>query len=1181
MIKIITIFLSVFILTVISGKGQNVVINEIMASNQKTIYDEDGDTPDWIELFNMGSEQIDLSGFSLSDDSLEIQKWQFNGTVINPGEHLLIFASEKDRNMILSHWETIITEADNWKYKIGDASIPSNWINPSYNDTGWDEGASGFGYEDGDDNTDLQALSPITSIFIRKNFTIENLNTIVRCVLHVDYDDGFVAYINGVEVARSGIGTPGTQPAWDEFATGHEAVLYTGGTPEKFDIDWAKDLFIEGENTIAIQVHNTSSTSSDMSLIPFLSLGMTEEPNGATGSPAILGLELDDSNLHTNFKVNASGESIILSDTSGAIIDLVDIPASASDISYGRICDGVLPWIFQLASPGSDNTGQEFQGYADSVSASLPAGFYSSAISVELLAGDSRIFYTLDGSDPDTNSTEYTAALSITETEVLKARSYQDNYLPSPIIVKSYFLNESTDLPVISLVSDPDGLFDYENGIYADGPGYNTPPEDPHYGANFWKDWEREASIEFFEDDKQLGFSENAIIAIFGAWSRMHPQKSFSVKFKSDRGKREIHYPLFPGLDVTTFKSFLLRNSGNDFWNTHVRDAMMQALIKDLDIDYQEYRPAVTFINGEYWGIYNIREKLSEHYIANRHNVDPDNIDMLENNASVIHGDAVHYNTFINYIDNNDMTTDISYEFVNEMIDLNNCLLYYAYEMYINNRDWPGNNLKYWRERTENGKWRWLVFDTDFGFNLYGSQEHNEDPFPFALSDNPEQGWPNPNWSTLIMRRLLENPVIQNKFINLFADLLNTNLQTNRVVSIINDHVNHVANDIDRHRSRFGVGGEGTERMIEFAEKRPGNMRNFIRNYFGSGSNGNLTINSSDGGKVILNSLSFSSTELPWTGTYFQNNAVQLTAVPEPGYKFDGWTGSSTSTNEKIAFNVTSSSSLTANFSIDTRITGDVVINEINYHSADSFYTDDWVEIYNQSDKIIDVSDWILTDGENEYNFPINTILDPGAYLVIVENDSAFSSRFPEVTNYLSNLSFGLSNGGEYLALMAAENYIIDSLTYDDQTPWPMDADGSGATLELLDPALDNSVAENWRASYGHGTPGAVNSVYTSTEIDELITIPNKFTLSQNYPNPFNPITIIRYSLAGTCHLDLSIYNILGQKIVTLVSKKQEAGHYKMEWDAHGFSSGIYFYKLVINSDKERIIKTKKMILLQ
>ena len=431
------------------------------------------------------------------------------------------------------------------------------------------------------------------------------------------------------------------------------------------------------------------------------------------------------------------------------------------------------------------------------------------------------------------------------------------------------------------------------------------------------------------------------------------------------------------------------------------------------------------------------------------------------------------------------------------------------------------------------------------------------------------------------MRRLLENPVIQNKFVNLFADLLNTNFQTNRVISIINDHVNHIANDIDRHRGRFGVGGEGTDRMIEFAEKRPGNMRNFIRNYFDSGLNGSLTINSTEGGKVILNSLSFPSSELPWTGTYFRNNAVQLTAVPESGYKFDGWSGSSTSTNEKIAFNVTSSSSLTANFSIDKRIAGDVVINEINYHSADSFYTDDWVEIYNQSDKIIDVSDWILTDGENEYNFPINTILDPGAYLVIVENDSAFSSRFPEVTNYLSNLSFGLSNGGEYLALMGAENYIIDSLTYDDQTPWPTDADGSGATLELLDPALDNSVAENWRASYGHGSPGAVNSVYTSIENNYINRIPNKFGLEQNYPNPFNPKTVIRYSLPVTCYLDLSIYNILGQKVVTLISKNQQAGHYKTEWDASGFSSGIYFYRLIIEASDEQIIKTKKMMLLK
>ena len=156
--------------------------------------------------------------------------------------------------------------------------------------------------------------------------------------------------------------------------------------------------------------------------------------------------------------------------------------------------------------------------------------------------------------------------------------------------------------------------------------------------------------------------------------SRAHPQKSFSVKFKD--GIEPLEYKLFPDLDLTTYKAFVLRNSGNDFYNTHMRDAMMQTLIQDLDIDYLEYRPAVTFINGQYWGIYNIREKINEHYVAYHHGVDKDNIDMLENNMEVIHGDTENYQQIINYIDTHDMSTDAAYNFIDSTIDLNLSLIH-------------------------------------------------------------------------------------------------------------------------------------------------------------------------------------------------------------------------------------------------------------------------------------------------------------------------------------------------------------------------------------------------------------------------------------------------------------------------------------------------------------------------
>jgi len=960
--------------------SQGVFINEVMASNQTTILDEDSDASDWIELYNSGGTSIDISGYGLSDDSLDLLKWRFGSTTIEPGGYLLIFASDKNRQ---------------------------------------------------------------------------------------------------------------------------------GTTP------------------------------------------------------------------HTNFKISASGESVLLSDSNGIVIDRVDIPVSSTDISYGRTSDGTLPWIFQLPTPGLQNTGVKIDGVADTVSVSQPCGFYSSQISLTLSAGDSRIFYTLDGSIPDTTDTEYTGPIDIQNTTVLKAVSTKENYLPSQIITNTYFINESTDLPVVSLSADPFDLFDPTYGMYSDGPGWT--PQDPHYGANYWMDWERAAHVEFFEDDKTPGFSEDCGICIYGAWSRAHPQKSFAVKFKEAYGPSKIDYKLFPDFDLNRFKAFVLRNSGNDFYYTHIRDAMMQTLIQNLDIDYLEYRPATTFINGEYWGIYNIREKINEHYVANRYGVDPDNIDMLEDNMSVIHGDASHYQQLIDYISTNDMSTTAAYDYINSMVDLNECILYFAAQAYYDNRDWPGGNIKYWRERSATGKWRWILFDLDFGFSLY-SHGPWEDHIAFMFATNG-QSYANLPWSTLLQRKLVENPTIRNQFINQIADLLNTNFESTRVVSVINTLADHIAGEITKHRNRWSLNGESRDKMITFAQERPAYLRDHVRDYFNCGDDGSITVNSTDGGSVKLNSLNLKSTEMPFTGMYFQGNAIHLEAIPAPGYKFDGWSGAVTSQSDTLSLNIGGSASITAAFSVDTGSTGGIVINEINYNSSNQFNSGDWIELYNSSSQSVNISGWTFTDSDPEHAFviPAGTILGSNQYLVLLEDSSLFTACFPDVKNFIGQTDFGLSGSGEFMKLMNATGQGIDSLTYDDNDPWPTEPDGDGATLELEDAASDNTLGENWKASAGHGSPGSKNSVTTTLEEMNYKIIPDKFILSQNYPNPFNPATTISYSLPKAGNVTLKVYDILGREVAVLVDENKSAGNYHAIWNASGVTSGIYFYRITSGTFTE----TKKLMLMK
>ena len=195
--------------------SEGLVINEVMSSNGSTIFDEDGDTPDWIELYNSETVDIDLGGYGITDNPAEPYKWIFPVIEVQPQNHLLIYASGKDRLEWVAHWETVIDWGDNWYYFLGNNEPPNNWNQQNFDDAGWLSGPSGFGYGDEDDATEI---SPVISLYVRRDFTISAIESVLKILLHVDYDDAFVAYINGSEIARANIGSPGAPPSYDQGA---------------------------------------------------------------------------------------------------------------------------------------------------------------------------------------------------------------------------------------------------------------------------------------------------------------------------------------------------------------------------------------------------------------------------------------------------------------------------------------------------------------------------------------------------------------------------------------------------------------------------------------------------------------------------------------------------------------------------------------------------------------------------------------------------------------------------------------------------------------------------------------------------------------------------------------------------------------------------------------------------
>ena len=202
-VQLLSFFIILFFVDV--SYAQQVYINEMMSSNSFTIADEDGDFSDWIEIYNSESTSVDLSGYGLSDDVSTPYKWILPSLTIAPKDHLLIFASDKNRTEYVRHWETVIDWGDVCKYRLGTSEPPASWKNLGYDDQSWTSGPSGFGFGDGDDSTIVP--TSVNSVYIRKTFSVQDVNDIKMAVLHVDYDDAFVAYLNGVEIARANIGT--------------------------------------------------------------------------------------------------------------------------------------------------------------------------------------------------------------------------------------------------------------------------------------------------------------------------------------------------------------------------------------------------------------------------------------------------------------------------------------------------------------------------------------------------------------------------------------------------------------------------------------------------------------------------------------------------------------------------------------------------------------------------------------------------------------------------------------------------------------------------------------------------------------------------------------------------------------------------------------------------------------
>lgn len=600
--------------------------------------------------------------------------------------------------------------------------------------------------------------------------------------------------------------------------------------------------------------------------------------------------------LHTNFKLSASGENVSLTNADSVLIDRISCPALNTDLSYGRLPNGGEEWAVLLApSPANNNNGSPVIEFANPPQWADNQYFFENSARIELACDlpNCSIYFTRDGRPPTPEDERYTTAIQIDTTTVIRAITVAPDYLPSAMATRTFFVNTDHELPIISLTSDPYNYWDWEEGILVDGPNAGT--EWPYWGANYWVDKDIPVYMEYFTTENELGIAQQVDVKTHGGrGARLHPQKPLRILFKEKYGTPTVEYPFFDNRERTTYKRLVLRNASGDYNRAHFRDAFLQRYFIDqkLDVHVLAYQPVVVYLNGAFYGVLNLREKSDEYYLKYNFGIDIEKLDFLEENIIDNVGNHVLFDTMYNYIVDHDLSQKEFFEHVETLFDTKNLAESFIVQTYVANGDWLHNNIKYWRERKEGERWRYLVFDMDIAMGRYAWSDYDIDMFGqkmYAYQDT--------NRHVNILQSLLENENYKNYFINRYADVMNTTFRPENLAKEVNRSADMIKHDIKLHFDKWADEASNYElwedekipTLHTFLEKRPPYARQGLIDYFDLNREVQLTFNTfpEGAGKIHVNTITPES--LPWDGYYFDGVPIDIRIEPAEGYTFSHW----------------------------------------------------------------------------------------------------------------------------------------------------------------------------------------------------------------------------------------------------------------------------------------------------
>lgn len=855
-----------------------IIINEGSNKNFSTIFDEDGEYDDWVELYNAGNDTVNLLNYSITDNPALPTKWIFPDVDLLPGEFKIVFCSGKDRKptsgFTAVHNSGVFLPVAGWNTH--NFSTPFNWDGVSdiiINICSYD----GAGYTVNSVFNQTATAFPSTNYYFEDGSAAacnQQYGTIVNQRPNIQ--------LNGLQIGNGVIQNTGTDyPApygnW-YWGARHQLLIKASELT-------AAGLTAGNINSLAFDV-----VTPDPAIYDYIDISIKQDTlPGLSSLFEATNLFLY---LHTNFTISTSGETIYLYSPVGVLQSSLNIDGLDVNHSRGSFPDSSANIVFfETPTPvASNNSSFTYNSYAAKPLFSLSPGIYPSTVNVSMVnmnGGTSIVTYTTDGSEPNVFSTQFTGTpVSISTSTVLKARCFDWGILPSELTAGSYLIGVSHLTPIISMITENSNLYGF-TGIF----------------DNWWTDWEKPAYIDYFDSTNMLIFSQRSGVQIDGGagGSRSNPQHSMRIELNDGvLGDGKIFYPIIPNRgNRNEFSDFYLRNGSNMYLNFPYKDAaQVQMMVGATNGYYSSWRPVTVYINGSYFGLYELREKFNAEYFKTLEGADKDSIDLLSLsywNGSVLRAVIGSVDSF--YADYNEFdllnTADTGYwTSADRLMDLTYYSDYIIGQSWMGNVDWPYNNIKIYRSNTTDFRWRFCLIDQELSLDPFGWTNCTYDHIAFMLGQNPANMYIN------IWLQSMQNGKYYNYFINRFADVMNTAYLPTRLDSVENTMFELTVDEMPNEYTKWGT-ADIPGQMLDFymnhftfqsqLEQRSDYVRDDIENNFGLPNQVDLTLDVIPNGAGKIHISTITPDEYPWNGIYFNGIPIKIEAIANSGFTFINW----------------------------------------------------------------------------------------------------------------------------------------------------------------------------------------------------------------------------------------------------------------------------------------------------